>query len=405
MKIAYITAQAPYGKGETFIMDEIMYLRKQGIRVFVVPRNPSKSLFNGEFDELNKDVIYFPLISFTIILNFLIYALKRKNIRKLIYEIIKESKSLTEAIKNMIIIPKSVYVAKILRDQQVEHVHSHWGSTTSTMALIISEIISVPWSFTLHRWDIYENNLLRKKVEKASFIRCISEKGKMDLLKIVGGQFEHKIKVIHMGVSVNSFDGDIKKVGKEFVACVPGNLVPVKGHKFLIEACKILKDKGFSNFKVLICGEGRLKNELIKQVKLYDLDDNIIFCGRVPHDKLLSLYEKRKIDIVILPSINTSNGEFEGIPVALMEAMSYGIPVISTKTGGIPELLNTSSGMLVEEKNPSELAEAILVLLSKEEFRKEISMKGYEKVKNDFNINKITEQLISLFKECKAKGS
>ncbi len=86
-----------------------------------------------------------------------------------------------------------------------------------------------------------------------------------------------------------------------------------------------------------------------------NLGDIIIFYGAKPHERLLELYRNREIDCVVLPSIVTEKGEYEGIPVSLIEAMSYKIPVVSTNTGGIPELLEGGAGIIVEQKNPYEL--------------------------------------------------
>jgi glycosyltransferase involved in cell wall biosynthesis len=274
------------------------------------------------------------------------------------------------------------------------------------MAYIISRITGIPWSLTLHRFDIYENNLLGRKARSASFVRCISEKGKTDLLKIVGDEFSSKVKAIHMGVEVpNKHRNFIKTLDsnnngnnfkKSFIFCVPANLVPVKGHKYLLEACTILVQKGVK-FKCIFCGDGPLKDELKRLIQKRGLEAHVNLYGVIPHDQLMHMYEKKEVDIVILPSITTENGEFEGIPVALMEAMAFGIPVISTDTGGIPELLGDGSGIMVKEKDPKAIADSIEKLMNNPTFYSFISGEGRKKIERDFNGFKIAEKLLELF--------
>ena len=109
----------------------------------------------------------------------------------------------------------------------------------------------------------------------------------------------------------------------------------------------------------------------------------------------------KNVSVVILPSINTKDGAHEGIPVSLMEAMAYGIPVISTNTGGIPELLGGGGGIMVEEKNPQLLADAILRIMNDKSLRIELSESGKKKIEEDFNLKKNAKRLVELFSRYK----
>jgi glycosyltransferase involved in cell wall biosynthesis len=174
--------------------------------------------------------------------------------------------------------------------------------------------------------------------------------------------------------------------------------VPVKGHKYLLEACAILVQKGI-NYKCIFCGDGPLKNELEGLIKKRGLTAHVNLYGMIPHDQLMHMYEKKEVDIVILPSINTEKGEFEGIPVALMEAMAFGIPVISTDTGGVPELLGDGSGIMVKEKDSEAIADSIEKLMNDPTYYNLMSNKGREKIEQDFNASQICRELFTLFKQ------
>ncbi|MEJ2648327.1 MAG: glycosyltransferase [Sedimentisphaerales bacterium] len=158
----------------------------------------------------------------------------------------------------------------------------------------------------------------------------------------------------------------------------------------------ILRQNGVK-VECLIAGNGPMEKELKKLVGRMNLEGCVRFLGRLPHERLQALYETRSIDIVALPSIITRSGEKEGIPVALMEAMSYGIPTISTNTGGIQELLGGGCGIMVEEKNPLAIANAIAQLANNKIFYESIADKGKEKVQQEFNLSIISKKLLQLF--------
>ena len=99
-----------------------------------------------------------------------------------------------------------------------------------------------------------------------------------------------------------------------------------------------------------------------------------------------------------MPSIITNKGELEGIPVSLMEAMANGVPVISTNTGGIPELLSDGAGIIIEEKNAEQLANFLEKIIQNKEWTKKIGARGYYRVKEQFNIEKIVKELLRIIK-------
>lgn len=399
MKIVYITAKIPWGGGETFVLEEMLELKRQGINLLIIPRNPPKEIFHKDTKGLLKNAFWLPLINLKIIFVFLYSFLIKKSLWKILSVFLKESRNYRIFIKNLAVFPKAVFIAKIIEKAEIQHIHAHWGSTTSTMAFIVSQITGIPWSFTLHRWDIAENNLLKEKLKSTKFARIISEHGKNELLGIIGKSYEDKIKVLYMGVKIPEIIPILnrKQNFSEFKIAVPANLVEKKGHKYLIEAFSSLLKEGVRNFQCFFYGEGSLRNQLENLINERGLKDYIKMPGIFPHEELIKMYENKDIDLVVLPSIITEKGELEGIPVALMEAMAYCIPVISTNTGGIPELLSNGVGIMVEEKNSQQLALAIKKLIENENIRKKIGRQGYKRVCKEFNIQKNIEKLLELF--------
>jgi len=372
-------------------------MKEVGADLLIIPRNPSKEIFHKEAESLLSDALWLPLVNPKMVAITLISLVIKPHLWKVLVSIIYFSRTWHILAKNLAVVPKGVYLTHFLKNQGIKHIHAHWGSTTSTMAYAISQITGIPWSFTLHRWDIKENNMLKEKVRSAKFVRCISEHGKNELLKIIGKRYEEKIKVVHMGLMVPVNDGKLQKRRKFFTIIIPANLLEVKGHQYLIEACAILIKSEIKNFQCIFYGEGPLRTKLERIVKERKLTNYIEMPGAIPHEKLIAMYKNHEVDLVILPSITTNKGAHEGIPVSLMEAMAYGIPVISTNTGGIPELVNDKSGIMVEEKNAKDIANALEKFIRDEKFGNKIGKKGMLRVKKDFNIETNIKSLIKLF--------
>ncbi len=397
MRIAYITAHAPFGRGETFILNEMVALTDLGIDLIIIPRSPSKEIFHAAAYQLADKAIRLPLMNWQIFFSFLKTLFSNSRLFKIIGVMMRNSRLGKTIIKNLSVLPKAVFVASILKEKQVRHIHAHWGSTTATMAWIISEFTNIPWSFTLHRWDIAENNMLKLKVEKATFVRCISEDGRREALNIVGTEHQDKVKVLHMGVKVQ--DAPLLQTHQSrssFVIACPANFVPTKGHRFLIEACSLLLNQGMTNLCCLLIGDGPLEREIRRQIEEFHLEENVKLVGRLPHNDLMRMYEHGQVDVVVLPSIETADKEKEGIPVALMEAMAFGIPVISTATGGIPELLHNGAGVLVPPASSKALAEAILRLMNDQALRTMVRNRGFERISQEFNLQSNAQRLLAL---------
>lgn len=394
INLFYVTATYPYGTGESFLEPEIDQILQNNINVFLVPRD-CKGNYRKSFEKFQNDItlISKPLLGIRNILYFFKTILLHPIwfLNSLFYLLSDPNKIL----KNLIVFPKAVWLAKIIKNYEATHVHVHWGGTTSTMVLLACELNKTPWSLTCHRWDIYENNLLKLKSKKAKFVRFISDKGKIDACNL--GVLKEKCQVIHMGVQINDINLPINRDLQIFRILCPANLIEVKGHKYLIEAAKILVNNNILNFEIHIAGEGELKKEILKLIEDNDLHSKISLLGHIQHSDLLKKLKKNNYSLVVLPSIDLGNGLHEGIPVSLMEAMSFAIPVLSTKTGSIPDLVNGLSGSLVDEKNPHQISDEIMKLINNNDYFNEKSKNGYFFVKQHFSIVKNVSKLIKLF--------
>jgi glycosyltransferase involved in cell wall biosynthesis len=396
MKIAYITAQIPYGPGEAFVLPEVIELRKQGHEIVVFPLRPEKVLAQGQVvAEVERFTIAIPLFNFSVFWHALkLVTMRPKLIVRILGNIFRYSGSFKKILKNLAVVPKGLVLGKEINKRGIEHIHAYWASTPSTAAYIASLYSRVSWSFTAHRWDIAEGNMLSVKAKSSKFIRAINTDGAEEIKGQIPSDFWQKVKVIHVGVTLPPFSS-IERKDLFTIACV-ANLVPKKGHKYLLHACSILQ-KHAINLRCLIFGDGQLRDQLQQMANELNLNSIVEFCGKVAHDEILKLYASGDISAMVLPSIETKDGEKEGIPVALMEAMAAGVPVISTTTGGIPELLGDGSGILVPPEDSEALADAIEEVMKDPELRRKIGAAGKEKVRKEFAIDAVVAKMIELF--------
>jgi glycosyltransferase involved in cell wall biosynthesis len=264
------------------------------------------------------------------------------------------------------------------------------------MTFVASEISGVPWILTAHRYDIDANNILGSKVESASSVRVISRSGKNKIISLTGSSVD-KVKVIRMGVDVPSQTTTVKRDVSSLRLIMPANMKEVKGHIYLLRAIEMLVERGLE-IHVDLAGDGVLRQDILQSIKDKGLQENVHYLGVVSHEKLLQQLGSGTWDALVLASIVTEDGDAEGVPVALIEAMSYGVPVIATETGGIPELLGHDGGLMVPEKDPRALADALENLAQDYSLRERLGRTGRRRIKDEFAIGKVVDGIVEEMK-------
>jgi glycosyltransferase involved in cell wall biosynthesis len=178
------------------------------------------------------------------------------------------------------------------------------------------------------------------------------------------------------------------------IACV-ASFEQVKGHRFLVEAFRLLRQRGVL-FTSVFVGEGPLRRDVERQIAGHDLGDLIIVRGGCTQAEVVDVLSGS--DIVTLASAPTSSGKREGIPVALMEAMAAGRPVVATTTGGVPELVeDRRTGLLAPPADPEALADALETLVRDPLMRRAFGVAGREKVVREFSLHSSAAALAAMF--------
>lgn len=388
MKVLFITSSAPSGNGESFVINEANSLSRLGVELVMSP-----VLIRGELKDRNEvseniQINARKLLDLSAIADsaFVFFSMPRLFFKGLLS--IFSIRPIT-LFKNILVFPKALSIARYVLDNKIDHIHAHWLSTPSTVAMVASIISGVPWSCTAHRFDIVANNLLFRKIKSASFVRFISKSGR-SLANNICGDINGKARLLYMGASIPKKFPQPKEKDSFTVLC-PASLIPVKGHKFLIDAWSRISHP--KTRKLLLAGEGTLKEAITTQLKELELESSVQLLGYIPHAELIRLYECGEIDLVVLPSLDLGGGVHEGIPVSLMEAMAYKIPVISTLTGGIPELLHDGAGIMVPPSDAAALSSAIYKVINDAEIRLELRNRGVKRVSEEFNSEKNAEKL------------
>jgi colanic acid/amylovoran biosynthesis glycosyltransferase len=388
-KILYIVSRFP-ALSTTFIDREIRALASAGYHIRTVSR---WTTLDGEVSEDTLDYYSNTLYldqagtvrQFFAQLNVLISKplVWFKNLRLIFDEKeIKNSRDRLRLLKHFI---EAGYVYTRLRNEGISHIHAHFLNAPTSIALFLSRYLGIPYSFTMHGSNIHLDPLMLKT--KLSFCKravTISQFNRKFLLDKYGSEYGEKIDVIHCGIDPHMFRSQPRVSDGPSVVLAVGRLIEIKGFRYLLEACRMLKESGLK-FSCLIAGDGEDMEMLSGKCIEFGIGNVVTLLGSRSHQEVLRLLQDASV--FVLPSIVTEKGGREGIPVALMEAMAMELPVVSTRSAGIPELVGDGrEGLLVEHSNASELASAIGFLLRNPDVGKKMGKMGREKVKKDFNI-------------------
>lgn len=394
MRIAYITSQFPYGPNEAFLSAELQALAQYTGDIVIIPTRPKSR--TPVHETFGLESLFMPPFGLSALIGAALEILFNPGRVWSAFKAVAGSRCRRGAkFKNILIFPKAVAVAREIRRRRVTHIHAHWLSTPSTVAYVASLLTDVPWSCTAHRFDIFSGNMLSEKAGSAQFIRAISERNRTLLVtKIPDREAGARCRVIHMGVTLPSrirhHDGD----GALAIVCA-ANLVEVKGHRYLLEALAHLKRRGIP-FECHLAGDGPLKSAIESLARKLGIEKSVRLRGKVDHDRLCAELSSGVYNVAVLAS--TEEGEtFEGVPVALIEAMAAGVPCVATHTGSIPELIDDERcSSLVSQRDPAALAEALADLYVNAGRRSEIARAARRRVEEAFDARVTSRQLYEL---------
>jgi colanic acid/amylovoran biosynthesis glycosyltransferase len=395
MKLAYITRGFPFAYiGEAFFAPEVRLLASLCEELHVIAARPEQSA--SVFGDLGAtDVLIQPADPRTLASAFFEALRSPRRAAVALWRIVAPRYAIRAKIKNLVLFPKALAVARYVRKKQIEHIHAHWLTTPGTVAYVASTITGIPWSCTGHAHDIFSDNLLEQKVRSAAFVRVIAERNGRHLAEFTGFD-PGAMHLIHLGVDVPQLPCHDRPTQRPLQIVCAARLDPIKGHEYLLQALATLRDRG-GPFHCDIVGNGPLQKRISSVIASLSLERLVTLRGLVEHDVLLEELRSGRYDVVVLTSLEHEGvGQHEGIPVALIEAMAAAIPCIATDTGCIPELIKGGSGILVDQRDSAGLADALERIAEQPGLRRELGRKARELVLAQFDSVNTTRDLYDL---------
>jgi glycosyltransferase involved in cell wall biosynthesis len=293
----------------------------------------------------------------------------------------------------------------LLQAPDVSHLHAHFCHGATTVTWLASRMTGLPFSFTAHAKDLYSPSLnpaalLRRKIEAARFVVTCTEANRQYLLRQGS---DTPVYCLYHGLNAD-FSQLLKErpadrtINDHIRALAVGRLVPKKGFDVLVEACGLLRQHGVS-FEALIVGEtGEHENELRRRIAERGLGDSVRLTGPMSQSQLYAEYQLATT--FCLPCRVLDNGDRDGIPNVLLEAMACGLPVITTGISGIPEAIHDGvNGLLVPPDSPEAVAAAILRLRLDPHLVDRLSRGARATVRERFDADTFAAQLATLFQE------
>ena len=391
---------------ETFILREVTELERQGQPVVLAPLlREHPPVIHRQAIPWMERAEWIPFLSPAVLAANLRALLRRPGRYLALLARLVAGTALSPGmlVRTLALFPKSVHLAEVLAQRGVTHVHAHFATHPTTAALVVRELAAVPFSFTVHAHDLFvDRALLGWKLRAARFVRTISRFNR-DFIAARHPEAAGKLRVVHAGVEQERYG---RAGGREpadrraspggcRLLCVAA-LEPYKGIGVLIEALDLLRGRpgeGGPEVRCEVLGEGRERRRLEAEIARRGLGGVVRLTGAVPEEEVAR--RLAAADAFTLPSVVAPNGQMEGIPVALMEALAAGLPAVASDLSGIPELVEDGvTGLLVPPGDPEALAAALARVAGDPALARRLGEAGRRRVAEGFSLETTVGELL-----------
>ena len=399
LKVGYVLKRFPR-LSETFILNEVLELERQGVdvEIFSLLRPPDE-LRHELLSAVRASITYLPGGSAVGGWHARTWEIGGEIEKHKITDLIASNaqpfgdlmvgKSAAEISQLCL---RFVTLAMLASARGIQHLHAHFGSDATTVALMASRLTDIPYSFTAHARDIYhtyidpktDELIRRRKIAEAQFVVTVSDYNRRHLIKLAGEQSANKIHRLYNGIDLQRFQISSAVARTSGLLLSIGRLVEKKGFFDLIEACRLLRDAG-TQFQLVIVGDGPLRDDLQQRINSYSLERQVELKGPMPQERIIDVMARSSA--LVLPCIVAKSGDQDGLPTVLLEALASGLPSISTLVAGVPEIIeHRKSGLLVPPEDPARLAEAMTELLNDHGLRQRIAEAGRSRAERLFSL-------------------
>jgi glycosyltransferase involved in cell wall biosynthesis len=345
---------------ETFILNEFLELRRQGVPVDLYAiMNPNEGRSHPEALALVPEVVYLQTGSIWGALPSALRTIRRHpwgSIRAAAWTLTRHTlPALRNCLHAMVLVDR-------LAQGEPAHLHAHFLHSPAALAFIARKISGQRYSLTGHAKDIYttlpENLLMRCR--NAEFVTTCTHANRRHLVDEIGLPAS-KVWLCRHGVDLDRFDDDRSDPQSGRILSI-GRLVPKKGFDVLVRACGEMRRRG-SDFELRIIGGGPLRDELLALAREEGIADLVHLTGSMSQAEVAG--ELAAAQVFALSPVVMPNGDRDGIPNVLLEAMAAGVPVVASAVSGIPEVIADGvTGRLVPHGRPDRLADALMQMLS-----------------------------------------
>jgi colanic acid/amylovoran biosynthesis glycosyltransferase len=393
--VGYVLRRFPC-LSEAWIAEEMIELERQGVRltIFAMVR-PDEPATHGFLDELEARVIYLP--------------------RRPRYEPLRVCRALFRTLRQdrnawmraarasrehrQLFGRRRLLLATVLHDELrragIDHVHIHFANKAARLASLVRRMGGPSYSVTTHAKDIWHRKVrtedLREVLGKASFVATVSEENRRHLAAALGRPGD--VHVVSSSADLSRLGQPRRKQPESGAVVAVTRFVPKKGLNDLIEACGILAHRSLP-VRLELVGDGPLRPELEALATRVGVD--VAFRGALPREEVLECY--RRAAVFCLPCVVAPDGDRDGLPSAVLEAMALGVPVVTTDVNGLSEaVLDGETGLTVPQHAPAAVADALAHVLSDRLLATRLAGAARRHVEERFSRERNAARLRSLF--------
>jgi glycosyltransferase involved in cell wall biosynthesis len=402
VSITYISAS---GVSNPWIDLELKILEREGIPFELYAMRKSETAPDGDewvrnLHTLTRPIYPLPILQFTLSILAAPFIFRGRFVAGFFNAVFGRRESLRARIACFAHFFVACHWARTLSNRNIAHIHSQWVHSCGSIGMYGAWLLGTTFSFTGHGADIWRDRVaLEDKIQRAQFIVCISNFHRQFYLD--HGARPEQLIMVYCGIDRARFAprttvSDSRD--KMLRIRAHSRIVEKKGFAYLVSACEILRNRGV-DFECSIAGTGPIVEDLREQVVASGLDGSVHILGeRVPDRDLLDFLHQG--NAYCLPCVWASDNDVDGIPAALMEAMASGLPVVSTRIAGIPDLvIDEESGLLVPSEDATALADA-LQRIADEDGLADHLVKGASKVIEErFNLDTCVAPLVARYRK------
>lgn len=390
MEIAYIVSQYP-ARSETFIAREMEQLLARGHRLLIAPLRWSDTGEGIRVEEADVLGLHWNPLDWALSLAWGV-ARHPRRIFQMGRDICAAPLFSDLWWRLLVLSLVSLALSRELKDRSVDHLRAHFLDSEAIAAFWISRLLDVPFSTTVHtRSTRFPTPLLRRVAQTTAFCAATGKATKRMTKALANRQ--DRVEIIRNGVPLPSTvrSRTVPLASPIWRLLAVGRLVEKKGFDTLLEACGLLQDWG-RPFRCHIIGDGPCRNRLIEQARQLEIEHRVRFYGAQPNGEVYRAV--RHHDLLVAPCRLASDGDQDGLPTVLMEAMSCGLPVVASAFAAIPELVvDGETGRLVPPDAPVALARTLRRLFDRPRHALRMGQRGREEIRRHFQLEREVDTL------------